>query len=767
MTAPPLPTLRRELLARLLATALFPMLLVGGLSLMLWTQHLRTSATEDAENIAHNRVAELRGQLLASEAALQSIYAILSSLDRASMPQTKLDGMLAAAVRGSSVFETIYRIRKDGRLAGIGLPDSLAYRYEDYLDIDLSRLPFLEKASRENRMVWTDSHLSLITGQPCLTLCMPCTDGWLVASSTLNSVETRRSLLLEDSQYATLLLDAKGVVLLGTDGRRPQSVIKLDHLELVANALAGNPGSGSFLWESQECLGQALVVPQTSWVVVAFAKKSWVMRTLYWMVGLTALGIVFGMTLAVVLALVVSKRIARPLATLSAKTATIAEGHYAIALDPQPYLELEQVAGSLRRMGLAIQERERRQQNVEIELRQAQKMEAMGRLVGGIAHDFNNMLQGIRGFTELAQQELPRSHPTQELLSESRSACMRAAELVQQLLIFSRKDNPTPAFLDLNEMLRDALKMLRRVIGERIAVELSPCVSKAWIHIDRTQLDQVIMNLSVNARDAMPEGGRLAFSVRLLAPGGDGGGEAGGGAGTEAGSSSARPAQVELAVTDSGTGIAPEILPKIFDPFFTTKDSGRGTGLGLSTVYSIVQQAGGSIRVESEPGRGSTFRLVFPYSSPPEAAEETLASSKAGIDGTSAEASDWRTVLVAEDDSIVRTLVASVLRSEGYRVLLASDGAQAMELFGQHADKIDVVVLDIIMPRKNGREVAEAIWSRRPRLPILFTSGYFTDNLDPSSLPPEQSRLLRKPYGSDALVAALREMLADRNEPRS
>lgn len=397
---------------------------------------------------------------------------------------------------------------------------------------------------------------------------------------------------------------------------------------------------------------------------------------------------------------------------------------------------------------LQRQEAERRQKATEAELLQAQKLEALGRLVGGIAHDFNNMLQGIRGFTEMAQQDLTPGHKVQEHLTEVRNASGRAAELVQQLLIFSRRDNPVPRHMDLNTVFPTLLRMLRRVIGEQVLIDFTQANRPCWVLVDRTQFEQIVMNLAVNARDAMPKGGRLSFALRPVR--------------VEAGERAPSAEWVEMLVADTGVGMSAEVQAKIFDPFFTTKDIGRGTGLGLATVYGIMQQVGGSVHVQSHLGHGTTFRLQFPLLHPrADFTVEQPAAIAQPVDKVQT-LGPVTTVLVAEDDVIVRSLVGSVLRTEGYETLIAADGMQAIELFDRHEAQIDLVILDVIMPRKSGREVAEHVWQRKPRMPVLFTSGYFADSIDAASLPAGQGEILRKPYGRDEFVSRVRRLLLAR-----
>ena len=479
-----IPSIRRDLFLRLLATALLPLLVVGALSVALLMDYLKGDALDDGDHIALNMAAQLRGRLAAAESAAHTLAGVLRSLEPGSGNAATTERIMCETVRSQSLFEAIYLVGPECRVLSIGLPESQRARTEDFIGIDLSRLPLLQQTLKEKVPLWSDSQLSLITGQPGLSYCIPHKDGLLVVACTLPAMENLPKVHGGSRVYSTLLLDAKGVVLIETNGRRPGKIIKLDHEPLIAASLAGKADKGAFQWGGLECLGSTVIIPQTGWVVISFASRTEALRTLNLMLGLSVLGIVLGALFAGLLALAMARRIVKPLAVLSDMTTEIAGGKYGATIDSQPYRELEQVAASLRSMGATIQERERRQQDTEAELRQAQKMEAVGRLVGGIAHDFNNMLQGIRGFTELARSDLPEEHPVQEHLSEVNNASSRAAELVQQLLIFSRKDNPKPCHIDLNEFLAQSLKMLRRVIGEQLLIDFTPSAQPAWIVAD-------------------------------------------------------------------------------------------------------------------------------------------------------------------------------------------------------------------------------------------------------------------------------------------
>ena len=339
---------------------------------------------------------------------------------------------------------------------------------------------------------------------------------------------------------------------------------------------------------------------------------------------------------------------------------------------------------------------------LEEQLREGQKLEALGRLAGGVAHDFNNLLTVIRGNADLIKEGMADGPSADELLDDIRGAADRAAGLVRQLLTFGRRQPVKPEVVDLNEVVRETVGMLRRVIGSRVKVADDLSAAPVRVRADRTQLVQVVMNLAVNARDAMPGGGTLSVQTRAT-----GGGR-----------------RVRLEVADTGTGMPPEVRAKIFEPFFTTKGPGKGTGLGLATVYGIVKQSGGEIGVDSTPGVGTTFRVDLPGCE--EGAAPSGARSHPGL-----KLGAGRAVLLAEDEAPVRRLARSALEAGGYTVAEAEDGAEALDLLGAGAGP-DLLVTDLAMPRVGGRELAERVRAARPGVGVVFVSGYVPegDQLD-------------------------------------
>ena len=378
------------------------------------------------------------------------------------------------------------------------------------------------------------------------------------------------------------------------------------------------------------------------------------------------------------------------------------------------------------------------------QLRQAQKMEAVGQLAGGVAHDFNNLLTVISGHCGLLAEQMKTGRPSPESLEEVQKAAERASQLTRQLLAFSRKQVLQPKVLDLNDVVAGMEKMARRLIGED--VELRTVLKKPLgrITADPGQMEQVILNLVVNARDAMPRGGRILIETdnvtldqksvvkrRELEPG----------------------EYVMLAITDNGIGMTEGVKAHLFEPFFTTKGPGKGTGLGLATCFGIVRQSGGDIRVYSEPDRGTTFKIYLPRTGQSATTETPPAESAAPRKGT-------ETLLLIEDDVAVRRLTASVLRHCGYIVHEAGDGVEALQLIsGEHGPRFDLIVSDVTMPRMGGKELFENIRIKLPELKVLFISGYTNDALtDLGTLGPGIA-FLEKPFSPKQLAQRVRAVL--------
>jgi two-component system cell cycle sensor histidine kinase/response regulator CckA len=383
-----------------------------------------------------------------------------------------------------------------------------------------------------------------------------------------------------------------------------------------------------------------------------------------------------------------------------------------------------------------------RQRALEDELRQAQKLEAVGRLAGGIAHDFNNLLTAITGFTRFAIADLPVESSIHEDLEQVIRAAERAGALTHQLLAFSRQQMLQPQVLDLNQVVTNIEPMLRRVIGEDIAIHRSLAPTLGSVRADRGQIEQVLVNLVVNARDAMPNGGLVTIEtaeVYLEAT------QVATGQGGSAGPN------VMLAVTDTGVGMPAETRDRIFEPFFTTKETGRGTGLGLSTVFGIVRQSGGSIWVYSEPGHGTTFKIYLPrFDGQPEAPRTPTPVSVPRVAGR---------VLLVEDDSAVRTIAARVLRADGYDVVEATTGREGVEKFRALGGKVHLIVTDLVLPEMGGRAMIQALAAEGAVLPVVYMSGYTAEAMSAQSVLEAGDQFIEKPFTPDAFLAKVRQTM--------
>jgi signal transduction histidine kinase len=410
-------------------------------------------------------------------------------------------------------------------------------------------------------------------------------------------------------------------------------------------------------------------------------------------------------------------------------------------------IEEEQFAASIAdlvSLSLAAAERA----SLEAELEQSQKMEAVGVLAGGVAHDFNNLLTVIRGYSELQLRGTHDGDPLRGQGQQVLKACEKAEGLVRQLLAFSRKQVLSPTTFDLNRVIWDMEGMLRRIVGEDVELLFAPQSDPNAVHADRGQLEQVLMNLVANGRDAMPGGGRLVIEtsvleVELYA------------AHEHPGLSAGR--YVVLTVSDTGQGMDAATQARIFEPFFTTKDKGRGTGLGLATVYGIVQQSGGHIEVFSEVGAGTTFRIYLPWKEGWAPADDSSASIPSADAPRGTEV-----ILLVEDDESVRTLALDVLQGQGYQVLEATGGPQALRLVEDHPGAIDLMISDVIMPGMNGPEIYERVSRLRPGLRVLYMSGYADDSVAEHGVHDPEASFLQKPFSIDGLAQKVREVLGQR-----
>ncbi len=404
---------------------------------------------------------------------------------------------------------------------------------------------------------------------------------------------------------------------------------------------------------------------------------------------------------------------------------------------------LSRLVPAVRRAMQEVEERAERRR-LEAQFVEAQKMEVIGQLAGGMAHDFNNILFVIMSYNDLITRGLAQDSPLHTYSDEIRHATERAAALTRQLLIFSRKENVQPVVLDLNDVLKDLDKMLRRFIGENIELTMVPGRDIACVKADPGHVGQVLMNLVVNARDAMPNGGKLNIATRNAT--------------LDENYPRAHPGvvaghYVRLSVSDTGTGMSDEVKAHLFEAFFTTKPKGKGTGLGLATCQTIVQQSGGHIGVDTEPGKGTTFQVYFPQARQPRAAAARPIQTGPLPRGA-------ETLLVVEDEPAVRHLARDILKAQGYGVVSAANGQEALQAVRDHQGApIRLAITDVIMPRMGGKVMAEWLHTTYPDLKILFTSGYMDDAITQDGVFEPGVAFLPKPYTPAVLVHKVRAML--------
>ena len=459
------------------------------------------------------------------------------------------------------------------------------------------------------------------------------------------------------------------------------------------------------------------------------------------LLGLGLLSVIAGS----VLVFFISDTFTRPLANLVAGVRALEGGDYGFPLESTGGDEVSEVTGAFSRMRTNLQKTQAEQRQLEERLRQAHKMEAVGRLAGGVAHDFNNLLTIIRGNSDLLIDRDGADAFHRRCIEQIQKASGRAVSMTRQLLAFSRMQVLQPRVLDLNAVVAEMSKMLPRLIGEHIEQVFVPEPKLKLVTADPGQIEQVLMNLAVNSRDAMPDGGTLTVRTANVQM-------------TQVDSArhgSMTPGSyVLLSVSDTGMGMDEETRTHIFEPFFTTKEVGKGTGLGLATVYGIVKQSGGFIWVESTLGRGTTFEIYLPLASGPASKAEAEAKATALRRGS-------ETILVVEDEAGVRELAGEFLKAHGYTVLEAKDGIEALEIAARHEGPIHVILTDMIMPRMNGTEVVRRLKGIRPDIRAAYMTGYAeyaTSGSETSSN--QQDSILQKPFSSTSLADMIRAVLA-------
>ena len=455
-----------------------------------------------------------------------------------------------------------------------------------------------------------------------------------------------------------------------------------------------------------------------------------------------AAAVIFAVALAG--GVVFSRRMSRPLQDLAAAAEDIAGGNWTRQLPVHGSVEAAMMAQAVNDMTTSLRHWYEEAGKRNDQLRQAQKLEAIGRLAGGVAHDFNNLLTAIKGYADLLLSDIEPGDRRREDVDEILKAADRAASLTRQLLAFSRHHVVTVSAIALEGVVAGTKKMLQRLIGEDIEFTTSLSQATGFVRADPSQIEQVLLNLVVNARDAMPTGGKLSIELHQVEF-------------SEAGNTrhATLPSgrYMRMSVSDTGCGMSEDVRARIFEPFFTTKEEGRGTGLGLAMVYGVVEQLGGSIEVDTELGRGTTFHVYLPQAAEPDAPVERVGAIVAGS-GRAVE-----TVLLVEDEPLVAALIGSSLKKGGYTVLEATHGEQALQIVHAHQTPIDLLLTDVVMPGMNGRELAERVTRLRRETRVLYMSGYTDDVILRQGIQTSSVAFMQKPFSMDALMARIRETL--------
>ena len=523
----------------------------------------------------------------------------------------------------------------------------------------------------------------------------------------------------------------------------------------------------TFRWESHQLVvGRSVILGRMPHGAISIGLSTASLQarmSAIWLEGISAA--LVAASVGTLISLLISRSITRPIKELAAAAQRIGRGEFHFSARARGNDELGALTHSFGDMtdrlihlrdGLVLRTAEltktaeslqtemAERKQLEEQLLQSLKMESIGRLAGGIAHDFNNLLTAIIGYSELSLSKIPKGDPVQADLEEIQKAADRAASLTGQLLAFSRRQIIEPKLVGVNQLIMEVGSLLQRLIDESISLALLPGPSAGWVKVDPHQFEQVLINLVVNARDAMPEGGQLTVQTSnvVLTPQ----------QARELGE--VQPGEyVVLTISDTGTGMSAETQKQIFEPFFTTKDQGKGTGLGLATCYGIVKQNNGHIEVESELGTGTRFRIYLPRVEAPSDVPAVADEPEPWPRGT-------ETVLLVEDEPAVRTVTSSALSSQGYRVLEATNGVEALQVSEDHAgEKISLLFTDVIMPTMGGKELAEQICERRPDIKVLFTSGYDNDAIADHGLLEPGLEFLQKPAPLQELTSRVRHVL--------
>lgn len=448
------------------------------------------------------------------------------------------------------------------------------------------------------------------------------------------------------------------------------------------------------------------------------------------------------LVISVGIVIFVVRGVTKPLNRLTLRVRAMGSGAHLEKVPVETQDEIGKLATAFNTMAEALQNREAEKSNLEQQLRQAHKMEAIGTLAGGVAHDFNNILSTIEGYALLLRDSIKKKGHIRNYVEQIVAGVERAADLTRRLLAFSRSQVINPAPLDINETIRNINTLLVRLVGENIDFQISTSPDELVVMADQLQIEQTLINLATNARDSMPHGGVLRLTTELATVGDN----------PEESRREIRPGHyAKLVLSDSGTGIDPSTKERIYDPFFTTKDVGKGTGLGLSMTFGIIKQHKGYIEVDSEPGHGTTFSIYLPLI-------DSVVERKR-LESTMLPVGNRETILLAEDDRFVRMLTKHILTKYGYLVVEAVDGEDALEKFRENLETVQLLLLDVIMPKKNGKQVYEDARRIKPDIKVVFMSGHPYDVITKQGFIAEDIPLISKPLTPGELLVSVREVL--------
>ncbi|HZT05802.1 MAG TPA: ATP-binding protein [Chloroflexota bacterium] len=613
-------------------------------------------------------------------------------------------------------------------------------------DVSVADLEYFQRAATTGQFSVGEYRVSRFTGQPSLTYAYPLLDSdgatsmilfatmnltWLGGAAAKSSLPDDATLSIVDRRGVILARypDPEGIV--GEQDARADATFALLANQNRAKLEGIGPNG------TEQLIGAVPTTNGSAYISVAIpaaGATSGAARIL--LTGFLAVAAV-GVVAIAASWLIAELAILRPVRSLVSAARRLGSGDLG-ARSGIPYS-----LGELGELAQAFDQAAEELKDQSEQMRQTQKLEALGLLAGGIAHDFNNLVTGIIGFSGLVLAKLPSDDPLHTFVDQIQAAGERAANLTRQLLAFSRRQPLEPQVLDLNTVVAELEHLLRRAIGEDIELvtQLDPEIGN--IEADRGQIEQVLVNLAVNARDAMPQGGKITIKTGTAVL-------------SEEYVRQHEGAQVGhhvmLAVTDTGIGMDAETQKRIFEPFFTTKEPGKGTGLGLSTAYGIVKQSGGTIWVYSEPGHGTTFRIYLPRVDRPVTMAGRQGAPERLPEGT-------ETVLLVEDDKIVRTFATTVLQSLGYHVYVASNAMDALAILSRRQDSIDLLITDLVMPGMGGRELAEKVTAQRPAIRVLFMSGFDPETRIGQRAVPYGKVFLAKPFTDLALSQKVREAL--------